>query len=109
MEATAAWRGYTEQVPQSAMTIWNMALSQIEQEDHRELLTLLRFLSFLGPNVPLRTLRSEKMNSLGLGNDLAFRDATGLIVSFRIAVKTHVNNFDGSIYWLQRLVTCEHD
>ena len=103
MDSAAARHGDTDEIPRSIMTTWNLALTQIAEENPRAI-DLLHFLSLLGPNVPIRTLRSKVMGALKLDEDIAFHDAMGLLASYRLVIPSHSNDFDESTYRLHRLV-----
>jgi len=103
MEPGAARYRDTDYTPNSIMTTWNLALTQIQQENPQAI-DLLRFLSLLGPNVPLRAVRTKAMVGLKLHEDIAFYNAMGLLASYKMVIPSHSNNFDESTYRLHRLV-----
>jgi hypothetical protein len=90
-------------LPRSIMTTWDLSFSQI-QEVNPSAIELLRFMSLIGPNIPLSVVRSAQLTKLGIDDDLAFHEAMGLLASYRLVIPSHSNHIQGSTYRLHSLV-----
>jgi hypothetical protein len=103
LDVATAIPNETDFVPTSIMTTWNLALAQIKKDDERAI-ALLRFLSLLGPNIPIVVLRSHKMAAIDLQDNVALHDALGLLASYRLVIPSHSQHFAESTYRVHRLV-----
>jgi hypothetical protein len=103
LEVATAIPNEIDFVPTSIMTTWNLALAQIKKDDERAI-ALIRFLSLLGPNIPIVVLRSSKMAAIDLQDNVVLHNALGLLASYRLVIPSHSQHFAESTYRVHRLV-----
>lgn len=93
---------YTATVSRSVMTTWKVTLDHITQVNP-EAIALLKFMSLLGPNIPIAVLKPFKNASPMLSGDVAFHNAIGLLISYCLVIPSYSNHILGDTYRLHRL------